>query len=134
MSTNTKKVLVVEDETSLCNAIVAVLQKAGYETFSASDGEEGLQSALKNHPDVILLDHLMPSKSGLSMLEELRNDTWGATVNVIMTTNVSETENVNRALMKNVRQYLVKSDIKLEDLVGYVDETLGIQRPVAPTE
>ena len=123
-----KKVLVVEDETSLCDAIVAVLEKNGYDVTAAADGQQGLEAALERHPDVILLDHLMPTKSGLSMLEELRKDVWGATAKVIMTTNVSETENVNRALMQNVRQYIVKSDISLEDLVLAVDEALGIAR------
>ena len=125
MSQTSKKVLVVEDEQSLCDAIVAVLQKNGYEVFAASDGEQGLSSALQNHPDLILLDHLMPTKSGLSMLEELRKDDWGANVSVIMTTNVSETDNVNKALMHNVKQYVVKSDVSLEDLVLYVNQELG---------
>ncbi len=121
-----RKILVVEDDQSLRHAVVATLKRQGFQVIEAADGQEGLATALSEHPDLILLDQLMPTMNGMSMLEALREDEWGVSARVILTTNVNETEMVNRALVQNVKQYLVKSDISLESLVGHVNEMLGI--------
>ncbi len=125
-SVSSKKILVIEDEDSLRKAVIAALKREGFEVVSAANGQEGLDVALAEKPDLILLDHLMPTMSGMTMLEELRKDEWGANAQVIFTTNTNEISMVNKAMSANVQQYLVKSDISLEKLVGFVKETLGL--------
>ncbi len=85
-----------------------------------------MDAALKKHPDLIILDLIMPKTDGLSMLKELRGDDWGKEVPVIILTNLSDAENVAKAMEKGVYDFLVKSDWKLEDLIKRVKDKLGI--------
>jgi len=121
---NSKKILVVEDAIEYQRILSVKLSQLGYEVTSASDGEEGLAMALANHPDLILLDIVMPKMDGLQMLEKLREDSWGKDVRVIMLTNLSSTEKVADAMMHNSFEYIVKTDTTIEDLVKKVQETL----------
>ena len=78
-----KKVLVVEDERTLRDALVKKLSKEEFTVLSAKDGKEGLDTALAEHPDLILLDILMPKMNGIEVLQKLREDEWGAKAKVI---------------------------------------------------
>ena len=69
-----KKILIVEDEAPLRNAISDILSFEGFTVFQAKNGQEGLDAALLEHPDLILLDLMMPVMDGLTMLEKLRQD------------------------------------------------------------
>ncbi|MBL7141863.1 response regulator [Patescibacteria group bacterium] len=126
MSKNKKKILIVEDEAPLRQAISDKFKRGGFTTLEAKDGSEGLDAALKEHPDLIILDLIMPKTDGLSMLKELRGDDWGKEVPVIILTNLSDAENVAKAMEKGVYDFLVKSDWKLEDLIKRVKDKLGI--------
>ncbi len=99
----------------------------GFLVTSAKDGQEGLNLAITDHPDLILLDIIMPVMDGMTMLSQLRQDPWGKTVPVILLTNLSEAEKVVESLREGVYDYLVKSDWKLEDIVKKVREKLDIE-------
>lgn len=71
-----KKILIVEDEKNLRTAIVDVLQYENFETLEAKNGKEGLKLALKEHPDLILLDLFMPEMDGMTALGKIRRDVW----------------------------------------------------------
>ena len=126
MSTQNKKILVVEDETPLRQAIFDKFEREGFQTFQGKNGEEGLETALKEHSDIILLDIIMPQVDGLSMLKSLRKDSWGANAKVLLLTNLNDAEYVATAMESGVFDFLVKSDWKLDDLVIRVKEKLGI--------
>src|SRR5690348_8520907 len=83
-------VLIVEDDTLISEAIGEGLKRAKIDSMSANDGIEGLKVAHKHHPDLIILDLIMPNKNGHEMLDELRSDKWGATVPVLVLTNASD--------------------------------------------
>lgn len=117
-------ILVVEDEKVLSNALVSKLTREGFTMITAENGEEGLASALKNHPDLILLDIIMPVMDGLAMLRELRKDPWGERAKVILLTNLSDPGKVTEELVNTVSGCLVKSDWKIEDVVKQVREKL----------
>ena len=72
-----QKILIVEDEDSLLSALVDKFLKAGYRVVTARDGEEGLTVALREQPDLILLDIVMPKMDGISLLRQLRDNSWG---------------------------------------------------------
>lgn len=121
---NKKTILVVEDTAEYQRILSVKLGQLGYEIISARDGEEGLAVALDKHPDLILLDIVMPKMDGISMLEKLRQDEWGKDVRVIMLTNLSATEKIADAMMHNSFEYIVKTDTTIEDLVKKIQESL----------
>lgn len=114
-----KKILIVEDDRVLRRVIVDNLKLEGFSVFEAEDGAEGLSVALHEHPDLMLLDVVMPKMDGISMLEKLREDSWGKTANVIMLTNLSDSEKINQVSKKGVSDYLVKADW---DIAGIIDK------------
>ncbi len=71
-----KKILVVEDEKNLREAIRDVLRAENFSTLEAKNGKEGIKIALKERPDLILLDLLMPEMDGMTAFEKIRKDTW----------------------------------------------------------
>lgn len=117
--------LVVEDEGSIRRAIVLKFNKEGFDVLEAKNGEEGLEMFIKERPEIILLDLLMPVMGGMEMLKKLRKCEGGADVPVIIFTNLSEAEQTAEGLEFGVRDYLVKSDWKLEDVVEIVRNKLG---------
>lgn len=121
-----KRILLVEDEPAIARAMADKLTTEGFTVVRASDGEEGLAIATKDHPDLILLDVVMPKMDGMTMLTSLRKDSWGKEAKVIFLTNLSEMEAVQKATELGVFDYIVKSDWKLSDVVKKVREKLGM--------
>lgn len=121
-----KKILVVEDEKSLRDAIIDVLRRKKYLPLEAKNGQEGVKVALANHPDLILLDLVMPQMSGMEALERIRADAWGVRVPVIILTNLSATDEqlVENVVAHKPTHYLIKSDWKIHDVVKKIEEIL----------
>ena len=86
------KILIVEDDQSLLQALTLRLERENFKIISARDGEDGLEQAKNLHPDLILLDIIMPRMDGITMLKKLRTDEWGKKVSVIILTNLSDAE------------------------------------------
>ncbi len=123
--------LVVEDEVILLNALKDRLVTEGFEVLTAADGGEGLKLALANHPNLILLDLLMPKIDGLTMLKNLQKDAWGAKAEVIILTNVkdmtTEGQKLNIGLTFNRHyDYLLKIDWSLDEVVAKIKQKLGL--------
>ncbi|MEI6304620.1 MAG: response regulator [Candidatus Taylorbacteria bacterium] len=121
-----KKILIIEDEETLRKAVKDKLEIASFSTVTCSDSVVGLETALRDHPDLILLDIVMPKMSGLDILKELRKDVWGKTAEVIMFTNLSDDQSMDEAKRLGVRDYWVKSSLRLDDILTMVKSTLGI--------
>jgi len=121
-----KILLIVEDEVSLAKLLQQEFFKEGFDVLVAYDGVVGLSLALENKPDIILLDLLLPKMDGLSLLRELRKDPWGLDVPVIILSNLSDAEKISEAASKEVFDYLVKADWKLEDVIKKVKDKLGM--------
>ncbi len=120
-----KKILIVEDEVALLQVLTEKLKKDNFEVLQARNGQEGLQQAFSLHPDLILLDIIMPVMDGMTMLAKLRIDEWGKSVPVSILTNLSNEQRVAESLQQGVYDYLVKSDWTLEDLVQKIKNRLG---------
>lgn len=91
----------------------------------AKDGEDGLNQALANHPDLILLDILMPKMNGLATLKKLREDDWGKTVPVILLTNLDPDDKAIDAVSEyDPSYYLIKSDNTPQDVLNKINEVL----------
>ncbi len=120
-------ILIVEDEVSLRGALCDKFAREGFEVFETKDGEVGLEVAVREQPQIILLDMMMPKMDGVTMLHHLRlkND-WGKRVPVLLLTNVSSDD---KRMLKEVADdgsvyYLVKSDWPISKLVQRVRDTL----------
>jgi DNA-binding response OmpR family regulator len=126
MENSQKKILIVEDEPSMLSILNDKLLETGWETIQARNGEDGLKIALEQHPDLILLDLLMPKMDGTTTINKLREDEWGKTVPVIMLTNVNpDTDTALKDILKTQPAfYFVKSDIDLATLVEKIKEVL----------
>jgi DNA-binding response OmpR family regulator len=124
-----KKILIIEDEEEMQRVVSEAFENQGFTTLTANNGEEGLIVALREHPDLVLLDILMPKMDGMVMLQKLRLDEWGKAVPVIILTNVSPNASsvINSVLENEPAYYLVKSDVKLEGIVEKVKEVLRIE-------
>lgn len=117
MSDNAKIILIVEDESSLMLVLHDRLITEGFQISKARNGEEALSMALTEHPDLILLDLLMPVMDGITMLKKLREDAWGKEAKVMVLTNLGEEAKLEESKALGVVDYLVKADWKIEDVV-----------------
>ena len=84
-----KQVLIVDDDQNAVKYLSAVLSDNGYDSVSAADGSEGLRQVQQTRPDLIVLDVMMPKKSGFVMLQQLRKDDQHKDIPVLMLTAVS---------------------------------------------
>ena len=120
-------ILIVEDEISLRNALRDKFLRKGFLVLEAKDGEEGLSVALKNKPDLILLDIIMPKMDGMMMLKKLRQENkWGGDVPVMLLSNLGgDDEKMMVEIGKDrLVDYLVKSNWSLDEVVKKVKEKL----------
>ncbi len=126
---NGKKILVVEDDVPTRTALCDKLTHEGFVVLEARNGEEGLSTALSQHPDLILLDLIMPVMDGMTMFKQLReSDEWGEKALVIILTNLSGEEDkiINSVATLAPSYYLVKADWRLDSLMTRIKEVLGI--------
>src|SRR3990167_9825623 len=122
-----KTILLVEDEETHRELVASHLSSASIKVLTANDGVQGLAMALKYHPDLILLDIIMPYKDGIEMLRDLRRDPWGQTADVIMLTNLGDDTRINEVRSLGVADYLVKTNWKLGEVVKKVRVRLGLK-------
>jgi two-component system, OmpR family, alkaline phosphatase synthesis response regulator PhoP len=120
-----QKILIIEDEKDLREALHTSLENAGYTVSTAVDGEDGLTQALQVKPDLILLDIGMPKMNGHQVLNELRRDSWGKTVSVLLLTNADDPANIIRGVGLRGNDYIIKTQVSLSDVVQRVKQYLG---------
>ncbi|MDO8488428.1 MAG: response regulator [bacterium] len=127
-----KKILIIEDEPALLAILTDRLTKEEFVPLTAKDGAQGLEIALRDQPDLILLDIIMPVMDGMAMLKKLRESgEWGKTVPVIMLTNLSSDSNkvISEVTALQPAYYIVKTDMKLDEVMQKIQEVLT---PPAP--
>lgn len=123
-----QRILIVEDEISLRRALQEKFVREGFAVSDAKDGEAGLALALKERPDLILLDMMMPKMDGMTMLHRLRAENeWGTHVPVLLLTNLGSDD---RAAMKEIfddasAHYLVKSNWSIEQIIEKVRDMIA---------
>lgn len=117
-----KKVLIIEDEAVLLELFADKFTSESFEVLQSTTAEKGIQLALRNKPDLILLDIILPKMDGLTMLKMLREDSWGKNVPVIILSNVNDQQKISQAMQHGVYDYVIKTDLILNDLVKEVKE------------
>ena len=122
MSFESKKILIVEDEKGLRLPLATVLKNEGFNVMEAVDGEQGLKMALEPHPDLMIVDIVMPVLDGISMLKKLRQDPWGKNAQALLLTNLSYDKKAQEGFEQGVFEYLIKTDWSIPAIVGKVKE------------
>lgn len=103
-----QRVLIVEDEVDIADLIMFNLQRAGYEVLKAHDGITGTETAIRERPDLIVLDLMLPGRDGYSVFREIRRDARTARIPVIMLTARAQTEDRIQGLEAGADDYLTK--------------------------
>ena len=116
-----KKILIVEDENVLRNALCTIFKKKGFTVYQANDGKEGLDTAILEHPDLIIADIAMPIMTGEKMIEAIRQDIWGKTIPIVVVTNFADFK--LKFLDKNIH-IIIKSDTKLKEILEKINSIL----------
>jgi DNA-binding response OmpR family regulator len=124
---NKKRILLVEDDTSLADVYQARLDLEGFEIKQVNNGEDALSAAIAFKPDLVLLDAMMPKISGFDVLDILRNTPETKDIRVIMLTALSQPKDKERAENLGVDDYLVKSQVVIGDVVERVKFHLSEQ-------
>ncbi len=128
-----KKILLVEDDTTLASVYRVRLEMEGFELHEVNNGEDALSAAMSFKPDLILLDAMMPKISGFDVLDILRNTPETTNIRVIMLTALSQPKDKERAEQLGVDDYLVKSQVVIGDVVARIKHHLGLDTPAAPS-
>ncbi len=121
-----KKILLVEDDQTLASVYKDRLELEGFETNWVENGEQALEQAKAYQPDLILLDVMMPRVSGFEVLDILRNTKETAHIKIIMLTALSQDKNKDQARELGADDYLVKSQVVMNDVVARVKYHLGL--------
>ena len=121
-----KKILLVEDDTTLASVYRSRLELEGFEVNEVNDGENALAAAMQFKPDLVLLDAMMPKISGFDVLDILRNTPETANTRVIMLTALSQPKDKDRAESLGVDDYLIKSQVVIGDVVDKIKYHLGL--------
>jgi CheY-like chemotaxis protein len=130
-----KKILIVDDEPDTITYISTVLEENGYTSIGAADGVEGLELARKEKPDLVLLDLMMPKKSGISMFQEMRKDSSLSNIPVVVVTGVSEVTGVDfRNFMYKQPLRDEKKFVETTGLTKYTIPDGYIEKPFDPAE
>jgi len=120
-----RRVLLAEDDRFLRRAAEARLRQHGLEVLTAVDGEEALRVARAEHPDLVLLDVVMPKLQGFEVLKALKQDDATARIPVIVLSNLGQERDVEQATALGAVAFLVKANLSLQDLVQRVDAVLA---------
>ncbi|MFO0970801.1 MAG: response regulator [Candidatus Saccharimonadales bacterium] len=122
------KILLVEDDEALAQMYTMRLTAEDFDVKHVGNGEDALSAAVEYHPDLILLDAMMPKISGFDVLDILRNTPETANSRIIMLTALSQAKDKERAESLGVDDYLVKSQVVIADVIERIKYHLGINK------
>lgn len=118
------KILVAEDDKLISNSLCDALKAQGHESVPAYDGEEALAKTKEIHPDLILLDIMMPKLDGIGVMWELKANKDIADIPVIILTNMGDMDTISKILEAGATDYLLKSDQSVDDIITKVKTVL----------
>ncbi len=121
---SSQKILVVEDDPFLSNLLKIRLEKEKMEVITAKDGEEALKKIQETEPDLILLDLILPKKSGFEVLQNISLDPNLKDKPIIIISNLGQTTDVQKAKELGAVEYFVKAKISIDDLIFKIKEFL----------
>ena len=118
------KVAIIEDDQAISQMYRIKFEAEGYDVETAENGKQGLELCEKMVPDIILLDLMMPEMNGDEMLEKLRQTDWGASIKVVILTNMGEQEIPASVKSQNVSAVILKADMTPRQVAELVKKTI----------
>jgi CheY-like chemotaxis protein len=121
-----KTILFIEDDRPIAEMYSRVLEREGYHVEFAYNGSEGLQKASTKHYDLILLDIMMPEKTGIEVLQALRGEDGKGSpdTKIVILTNLAQNKTSQEALKSQADGYIIKADIVPSQLAGIVSKLI----------
>ncbi len=121
-TTKKTKVLIVDDDKFLQKILTLKFSASGFDVLVASDGEEAVRMIRENEPNLVILDLIMPKLNGFEVLTEIRTDPKTGTLPVVILSNLGQEEDKRRAGEMGIADFLVKSEISIQEVVQKVKE------------
>jgi CheY-like chemotaxis protein len=119
------KILIVEDDVLLSKMYSSIFSSGNYQVDTAVNGQEGLDKARANMPDLILLDIMMPKLNGMEVLKTLKSDPALKAIPVVILTNLAGDNDVQAALKLGAVRYIIKSELKPKEVEEIVSGILA---------
>ena len=119
------KIVIAEDDKFLSKVLSDKFRRANYEVVVASDGIEAVNKIKSLLPDIALLDLMMPNKNGFEILEEIKTEKQFKNLPVLVLSNLGQKSDITRAKKLGATDYLVKSNLSINDVVKKVEEVLA---------
>jgi len=119
-----KKILIVEDDKFLRDLINQKLLREGFEIVQAVDGEDGIKKIKEEHPDLILLDLILPGIDGFEVLSQMKSDQNSASIPVIILSNLGQKEDVEKGLKLGANDFLIKAHFTPGEIIEKIKGVL----------
>jgi two-component system, OmpR family, alkaline phosphatase synthesis response regulator PhoP len=119
------KILLLEDYPDLIEFYGKGLEKAGFKVLIEDDEDQGLELAVKEKPDLIILDISLPKDEDFSFVKELKNRQEVANIPVVVLTDLSAEEDVKKGLSAGAAEYLIRKDYTFTEVVAKIKETIN---------
>jgi two-component system alkaline phosphatase synthesis response regulator PhoP len=116
----------VDDDQAILKMYQTAFEHEGFEFNTAQNGMDGIKISFEKHPNLILLDLLLPEMDGISVMKKLRENDWGKTVPIIILTNMDTSDEILNAVVENEpTYYFVKANTEPSGVISKVKEVLG---------
>ena len=120
-----KKILIIDDTKDLADTLAEVVSFKGYQSIVATNGADGIETALREHPDLILLDIRMPDIDGFEVLRRIRKDEWGKTAKIVFLTASVSYDEVPTDLNVDKSDFLLKTQWGMGNITKKIEEKLA---------
>lgn len=125
MTKEKTKILLVEDDSFLLGMYATKFELEGFQVIVAEDGEKAVRVALKELPDIILLDIILPKLNGFEVLKQLKAEAATAKTPVILLTNLSQRDEIEQGLKMGAEDYLIKAHFMPSEVVDKIKKVLN---------
>lgn len=123
-----KRILIIEDDDTTIRILSDAFRSNGFFVYEAIDGKEGIDIALRECPDVILLDIIIPEINGLEVFKRLRKSGCCVDTPIVIMTNLEETDSITEALSLGKCDFIIKTDLSISDIIKRVYTHLGAEK------
>lgn len=120
------RVLIVDDEADLAETMATILEMNGFETVTVTDGADVVAAVVMEQPSLILLDVMLPHKTGWSLCKELQNNPLTASIPIVMVSARTNQQDVEKAIESGAKDYLIKP-FMIDDLLEMVSRWIPVQ-------
>lgn len=121
---NKLKIALIEDDKFLLGAMNDKLLREGFTVFTATNGGEAMEVIKREKPDLVLLDLIMPVKSGFEVLEDIKRDNEVKNIPIIILSNLGQESDIEKGKELGAVDYLIKADFKMKEVIKKIKDHL----------